>query len=93
MYRLNEASPALLSSVVACRTSRGAAGRRLLLFLKFTEMLGSDCWQLGSAGMPYFYLDGEMPAATWVGPCNRFNDGEENLYDKINAFIIIKKLI
>ena len=56
------------------------SGRRVLIFSQFTQMLGLIGRQLGRQGMPYFYLDGQTPAAERVELCDRFNDGEGNLF-------------
>ncbi|MBD2868913.1 DEAD/DEAH box helicase [Paenibacillus arenilitoris] len=56
------------------------AGRRLLVFSQFTEMLGLIGRELGYRGVPYFYLDGQTPAAERVELCSRFNDGERDLF-------------
>lgn len=56
------------------------AGRRVLIFSQFTEMLGLIGRKLGDQGVPYFYLDGKTPAAERVMLCNRFNEGERDLF-------------
>ncbi|MED4581942.1 DEAD/DEAH box helicase [Brevibacillus choshinensis] len=56
------------------------AGKRVLLFSQFTEMLGIIGRELGYEGIPFFYLDGDTPAASRVELCNRFNEGERNLF-------------
>ncbi|WNC12660.1 DEAD/DEAH box helicase [Brevibacillus brevis] len=66
----------VLDIVEECRS----AGRRVLLFSQFTEMLGLIGRELGSAGVPFFYLDGSTPAAKRVELCQRFNEGEGNLF-------------
>lgn len=66
----------LMELVEQCRST----GRRALIFSQFTEMLGLIRRELGYRGMPYFYLDGSTPAAERVELCNRFNDGERDLF-------------
>jgi len=56
------------------------AGRRLLVFSQFTEMLGLIGRKLAEQGVPYFYLDGNTPAAERVELCARFNEGERDLF-------------
>ncbi|CAM4167238.1 SNF2 helicase associated domain-containing protein [Paenibacillus alkaliterrae] len=66
----------LLEMIEECRS----AGKRLLIFSQFTEMLGLIGRELGYQGVPYFYLDGQTPASERVELCNRFNDGERELF-------------
>ncbi|MEJ8543943.1 SNF2 helicase associated domain-containing protein [Brevibacillus borstelensis] len=66
----------LLEIVADCRS----AGRRLLVFSQFTEMLGLIGRELGYQGVPFFYLDGKTPAAERIELCNRFNEGERDLF-------------
>lgn len=66
----------LLELVEQCRST----GRRALVFSQFTEMLGLIGRELGYRGVPYFYLDGSTPAAERVELCNRFNEGERDLF-------------
>ncbi|MDH6349853.1 DEAD/DEAH box helicase [Brevibacillus sp. 1238] len=56
------------------------AGKRVLLFSQFTEMLAIIGRELGDHGIPFFYLDGNTPAAERIELCNRFNDGECDLF-------------
>ena len=56
------------------------AGRRVLIFSQFTQMLGIIRGQLIRAGTPYFYLDGQTPSEERVELCDRFNRGEGNLF-------------
>ncbi|PZM64682.1 DEAD/DEAH box helicase [Paenibacillus dendritiformis] len=57
-----------------------SAGRRILVFSQFTEMLGLIARELGKHGVPYFYLDGQTPARERVELCGRFNQGERDLF-------------
>ncbi|MCZ8521237.1 MULTISPECIES: DEAD/DEAH box helicase [Paenibacillus] len=66
----------LLELIDDCRS----AGRRLLVFSQFTEMLGIISRELGYRGVPFFYLDGRTPAAERVELCSRFNEGEGDLF-------------
>ncbi|MBE5396020.1 MULTISPECIES: DEAD/DEAH box helicase [Brevibacillus] len=66
----------LLEIVAECRS----AGKRLLVFSQFTEMLGMIARELGCQGVPFFYLDGKTPAAERIELCNRFNEGERDLF-------------
>lgn len=66
----------LLEIIDECRIS----GRRVLVFSQFTQMLGIIGRQLGREGVPYFYLDGQTPPSERVELCDRFNDGEGNLF-------------
>ncbi|GIO88642.1 helicase SNF [Paenibacillus faecis] len=56
------------------------AGRRLLIFSQFTEMLGMIGKELGYRGVPFFYLDGKTPPAERVELCSRFNEGERDIF-------------
>jgi superfamily II DNA or RNA helicase len=66
----------LLEIIEECRS----AGRRALIFSQFTEMLGIIRRELGALGVPFFYLDGQTPSAERVQLCDRFNDGERDLF-------------
>ncbi|WP_248924517.1 DEAD/DEAH box helicase [Paenibacillus hamazuiensis] len=66
----------LLQIVDDCRS----AGKRMLVFSQFTEMLGLIGKELGYRGVPFFYLDGQTPAEERVGLCSRFNAGERDLF-------------
>ncbi|WP_377888007.1 DEAD/DEAH box helicase [Alkalihalobacillus sp. R86527] len=56
------------------------SGRRVLIFSQFTQMLKLIGRELTIRGYPYFYLDGETPAESRLETCNRFNNGERNLF-------------
>jgi superfamily II DNA or RNA helicase len=66
----------LMELVEECRS----AGKRMLIFSQFTQMLGMIGRELGDHGVPHFYLDGQTPAAERVELCNRFNEGERDLF-------------
>ncbi|MDF2962849.1 MAG: helicase [Paenibacillus sp.] len=66
----------LLEIVEECRS----AGKRMLVFSQFTEMLGLIGRELAYQGVPYFYLDGQTPASERVELCGRFNEGERDLF-------------
>lgn len=66
----------LLEIVEECR----AAGRRVLLFSQFTEMLGLIGRKLTEQGVDYFYLDGKTPGAERIQLCQRFNEGERDFF-------------
>ncbi|MFB5190017.1 DEAD/DEAH box helicase [Alicyclobacillus fastidiosus] len=66
----------LLEILEACRR----AGKRVLVFSQFTEMLGLVRRELGLLGTPYFYLDGNTKAEVRVDLCDRFNQGEVDLF-------------
>ncbi|WP_054957253.1 DEAD/DEAH box helicase [Paenibacillus dakarensis] len=66
----------LMEIVEDCRN----AGRRVLIFSQFTEMLGLIGRELGDQGVPYFYLDGKTRAEERVSLCDRFNAGERDLF-------------
>lgn len=57
-----------------------SAGKRILLFSQFTEMLGIIGRELGLQGIPFFYLDGQTPGQERVELCERFNQGESDLF-------------
>lgn len=56
------------------------AGKRLLIFSQFTEMLGIIGEQLTQAQIPYFNLDGSTPVAERVALCHRYNEGERDIF-------------
>lgn len=66
----------LMEIMEECR----AAGKRMLVFSQFTEMLGLIGRELGDQGVPFFYLDGKTPSSERVELCSRFNDGERDLF-------------
>jgi len=66
----------LLELLAECRN----ADRRVLVYSQFTQMLDLIGRELGYQGIPYFYLDGQTPARERVELCNRFNDGERDLF-------------
>ncbi|MNZ82906.1 ATP-dependent helicase HepA [compost metagenome] len=66
----------LLDMIEECRS----AGKRVLIFSQFTSMLDLIGRELGYRGIPYFYLDGQTPAAERVELCSRFNNGERDMF-------------
>ncbi|NAP01625.1 helicase SNF, partial [Halomonas sp. MG34] len=56
------------------------AGRRVLVFSQFTQMLSIIGKELSQEGIPYFYLDGQTPSEERVDRCNRFNEGERDMF-------------
>ncbi|MGG6312714.1 SNF2 helicase associated domain-containing protein [Paenibacillus macerans] len=66
----------LMEMIEECQS----AGKRVLIFSQFTEMLGLIGRELGYRGMPFFYLDGSTPSADRVELCDRFNEGERDLF-------------
>ncbi|TDF92362.1 DEAD/DEAH box helicase [Paenibacillus piri] len=66
----------LLEIVDECRS----AGKRMLIFSQFTEMLSLIGRELGVREAPYFYLDGQTAASERVELCDRFNRGERDLF-------------
>ena len=56
------------------------SGRRMLIFSQFTSMLDIIGRYLGFHGIPFFYLDGQTPPADRVKLCDRFNEGEGDLF-------------
>jgi len=57
-----------------------SAGKRILIFSQFTSMLAIIGRELTEQAVPYFYLDGETPAAERVELCSRFNEGECDIF-------------
>lgn len=55
-------------------------GRRVLVFSQFTKMLHLIGRELSMRGQSYFYLDGQTPSGERVEICNRFNNGENDLF-------------
>ncbi|RNB92317.1 helicase SNF [Brevibacillus fluminis] len=66
----------LFEIIEECR----AAGKRLLIFSQFTDMLRMIGRELGFQGVPFFYLDGQTPGAERVELCRRYNEGERELF-------------
>ncbi|WP_243521532.1 DEAD/DEAH box helicase [Bacillus pseudomycoides] len=66
----------LLEIVEECRS----IGKRILIFSQFTKMLSIIGRELNRKAIPYFYLDGNTPSAERVELCNRFNEGEGDLF-------------
>ncbi|WEG14401.1 SNF2 helicase associated domain-containing protein [Pullulanibacillus sp. KACC 23026] len=56
------------------------AGRRVLIFSQFTKMLNMIGRELDERGWRFFYLDGQTPNEERVETCQRFNDGERDLF-------------
>lgn len=56
------------------------SGRRLLIFSQFTKMLSFIGQELVAQGISHFYLDGQTPSEERVKLCNRFNDGERDVF-------------
>ncbi len=66
----------LMEIIEECRS----AGKRLLVFSQFTEMLDIIGRELGYQGIPFFYLDGSTPSSERVELCDKFNNGERDLF-------------
>ncbi|MED3183229.1 DEAD/DEAH box helicase [Bacillus thuringiensis] len=66
----------LLEILEECRST----GKRILIFSQFTKMLSIIGRELNRQAIPYFYLDGSTPAQERVELCNRFNEGEGDLF-------------
>ncbi|NHM31149.1 DEAD/DEAH box helicase [Neobacillus terrae] len=56
------------------------SGRRVLIFSQFTKMLELIGRELTNKSMPFFYLDGQTPAEERVEICERFNNGERDMF-------------
>ncbi|SES05420.1 Superfamily II DNA or RNA helicase, SNF2 family [Gracilibacillus ureilyticus] len=56
------------------------SGRRVLIFSQFTKMLELIGRELAYQGLPFFYLDGQTPSEERVQLCDRFNEGERDLF-------------
>ncbi|MBB6695592.1 DEAD/DEAH box helicase [Cohnella xylanilytica] len=66
----------LLELVEECRS----AGKRMLVFSQFTEMLGLIRRELGYRGVSFFYLDGQTSASERIELSARFNEGEREAF-------------
>jgi len=66
----------LMEIVEECLANR----KRMLIFSQFTGMLSLIGRTLHDAGLRYFYLDGSTPARERVELCDRFNDGEMDIF-------------
>jgi SNF2 family DNA or RNA helicase len=56
------------------------SGRRVLIFSQFTKMLNLIGRDLAGQGTDFFYLDGTTPSEERIEMCNRFNEGERDLF-------------
>lgn len=56
------------------------SGRRVLIFSQFTKMLDLIGRELTERGQSFFYLDGQTPSEERVELCQRFNEGERDLF-------------
>ncbi len=56
------------------------SGRRVLIFSQFTKMLELIGRELARKGRTFFYLDGQTPSEERMDLCNRFNNGEHDLF-------------
>ena len=52
----------------------------MLIFSQFTKMLDIIGRDLANQGVNYLYLDGNTPPFERIELCNRFNDGEGDLF-------------
>ncbi|MEK6518203.1 helicase SNF [Bacillus thuringiensis] len=66
----------LLEILEECRST----GKKILIFSQFTKMLSIIGRELNRQAIPYFYLDGSTPAQDRVELCDRFNEGEGDLF-------------
>ncbi|QHT59052.1 helicase SNF [Paenibacillus lycopersici] len=66
----------LLELIEECRS----AGRRMLVFSQFVEMLKLIRQELHLRNVPYFYLDGSTPPQERTELSSRFNEGEGDLF-------------
>ncbi|WP_421385163.1 SNF2 helicase associated domain-containing protein [Bacillus salacetis] len=57
-----------------------ASGRRVLIFSQFTRMLDFIGRDLAGKGIPFFYLDGSTPSEERIDLCNRYNEGERDIF-------------
>lgn len=56
------------------------SNRRVLIFSQFTKMLDLIGRELNKRDEPYFYLDGQTASEERLEICNRFNEGECDLF-------------
>ncbi|WP_078549432.1 DEAD/DEAH box helicase [Litchfieldia alkalitelluris] len=56
------------------------SGRRVLIFSQFTKMLNLIGRELAQQGTAFFYLDGQTASEERVELCNRFNEGEKDVF-------------
>lgn len=69
-------------------------GRRVLVFSQFTQMLAIIRRQLVKQGAPYFYIDGQTPPVERVSLCERFNNGEGDLFlVSLKAGVLVSTLL
>ncbi len=73
-------SSAKLERLITIVEEAKNSGRRLLIFSQFTKMLEIIGRELAVSGLPFFYLDGQTAAPERVELCNRFNEGERDVF-------------
>ncbi|MFS0863821.1 SNF2 helicase associated domain-containing protein [Fredinandcohnia sp. 179-A 10B2 NHS] len=56
------------------------SGKRVLIFSQFTKMLKLIGSELTKRRYSYFYLDGQTPSVERVDLCNKFNEGERDIF-------------
>lgn len=54
--------------------------RRVLIFSQFTKMLELIGREITKSNQTYFYLDGQTPSEKRIELCDRFNDGERDVF-------------
>ena len=57
-----------------------ASGHRVLVFSQFTSMLELISQGLDERKINYFYIDGSTPPKERIELCNRFNEGEKDVF-------------
>ncbi|MFS0671598.1 SNF2 helicase associated domain-containing protein [Ornithinibacillus sp. 179-J 7C1 HS] len=75
-----EGSSAKFEQLMSIVEEAKFSGRRLLIFSQFTKMLSFIGQELVAQGISHFYLDGQTPSEERVKLCNRFNDGERDVF-------------
>ncbi|MCU9612660.1 DEAD/DEAH box helicase [Caldibacillus lycopersici] len=75
-----EGSSAKFEQLMQILEESRLSGRRVLIFSQFTKMLALIGKEITKREQAFFYLDGQTPAEERVGLCQRFNEGERDLF-------------
>ncbi|WP_411348717.1 SNF2 helicase associated domain-containing protein [Paenibacillus sp. WLX2291] len=75
-----EGSSAKLEQLLEVVQDYRDSGRRMLIFSQFTSMLKIIGNRLREQQTSYFYLDGNTPSAERLELCQRFNEGEQDVF-------------
>lgn len=75
-----EGGSSKLEQLLELVTEASESGRRILIFSQFTSMLALIAKSLEELNIDTFYLDGSTPAKERIALCQRFNEGERQVF-------------